>query len=309
LPLLLLALRIRLLTSEIIPAATDVNTPLWTMLFGFIKADNLYLNIVAVALTLITALAVNRLTNHYHFSQKQTNLPAFFYILFCSGFIMIQELQPILLFTPFFVFSMDRLFLEVASPRPMRYVFEATLWTSAASLLYGKGVWFFPLLLLAMEMMRILSFRGFLAAIIGFITPYLFAATWFFYNDTLAQYGEFLTETILNPVAFFKHNVMSHIYIIIASLFVVLGLLSAVRRLSMVKIVTRKYYRFVIWTVFFPSALVFTPYFSFDVLPMVAIGASVVSATMVASWQKSHTREIILLTLLITTLLTQWLVG
>ncbi len=309
LPLLLAGLRVRLFTAGALPPVGDVDTPLWSLLVESIKGNMLYINIAAVLLTLVSALAVNRLANHYHFIQKQTNLTAFFYILFTSGFIMVQELHPILLFTPFFIIAMERLFLAVAATQPMRYTFEAAFWTSVASLFYGKGIWFFPLLLLAMAMMRVFSFKSFMAAMIGLLLPYLFAATWFFVNNELKLFGDSLVESILTPVAFFNHNILSQIYLFSTVIFVVFGLLSAIRRLTTVKIITRKYYRFVIWVVFYPSALVFTPYFSFDVLPLVAIGASVLSATMVTFWQKSRFREMVILSLVILTLLTQWFVG
>ncbi len=309
LPLLLIGLRVKLLMNSQVPLTDDVNTPLWTFIYNTLKVNSNLLNITAILLTLLAALGVNRLTNHFAFTQRQTVLSAFFYIVFCSGFIMVQELHPILLFTVFAIISIERLFLAVAAPTPMRHIFEASVWLSFASLFYGKGVWFFPLLLLAMAMMRIANLKSFLAAIIGFALPHLFAATWYLYHDQLAWYGDMILEITFTPIAFFNHNLMSQVYLVFTSVFIVISLLSAIRRLTTIKIISRKYFRFIIWIVFYPIALVFTPYFSFDVLPIVAIGAAILSASMVSFWVKNRLREISILALIIITLTTQWLVG
>ncbi|MGV8829159.1 MAG: hypothetical protein ACWA6U_12675 [Breznakibacter sp.] len=309
LPILLVGLRARLLFHHQIPLLENVQTPLWELFYNTLKANPSYLHGAAIILTLISALAVNRLTNHYNFTQRQTNLAGFFYIVFCSGFIMVQELQPILIFVPFFIIAMERLFQGVIHPNPMRHCFEATLWVSTASLFYGKGIWFFPLLFLAMAMMRIFNLKSFIAASIGLILPYLFATTYYLLINQLQHYADTTLETMLTPIAFFNHTVISQIYLAVTTFFVLISLLSAIRRLTMVKIITRKYYRLIIWTVFFPSALVFTPYFSFDVLPVIAIGASVAAATMMHNWQKNSFKEAIILILISITVLTQWLVG
>lgn len=309
LPILLVGLRARLIFSHQIPLLENVQTPLWALFYNTLKANPSYLHAAAIVLTFISALAVNRLTNHYNFTQRQTNLAGFFYILFCSGLIMVQELQPILIFVPFFIVAMERLFQGVTYSTPMRHCFEAALWISTASLFYGKGIWFFPLIFLAMAMMRIFNLKSFIAALIGIILPYLFATTYYLLNNQLQHYADTTLETMLSPIAFFNHSIMSRIYLTITTIFVIISLLSAIRRLTMVKIITRKYYRFIIWTIFFPSALVFTPYFSFDVLPVIAVGASVVAATMMHNWQKTKIKEVILFILFVITLLTQWLVG
>ncbi len=309
LPVILIGLRARLLLSLELPLPGSAQTPLWELFYNTLKANPRYLNAAAILLTLISALAVNRLTNQYNFTQRQTNLAGFFYIVFCSGFIMIQELQPILVFIPFFIIATERLFLAASAPSPMRYCFEASLWVSAASLFYGKGVWFFPLLLLAMAMMRMFTFKSFMAALIGMFLPYLFASTYYMLTNRLAHYYDATIETILSPIAFFNHSLMSEIYLGVIISFVIICLLSAIRRLTTVKIITRKYYRFIIWILFYPSALVFSPWFSFEVWPLIAIGASVVAATLMHNWQKNSYKEAIILTLLTITILTQWFVG
>ncbi len=309
LPVLLIGLRVRLFLSVQIPLPESVQTPLWEFFYNTLKANPRYLHAAAIVLTLISALAVNRITNVYNFTQRQTNLAGFFYIVFCSGFIMNQELQPILIFVPFFIIAMERLFLAASSTVPMRYCFEATLWLSAASLFYGKGVWFFPLLLLAMAMMRIFNLKTFIAALIGIIIPYLFAATYYLLVNRLTQFSEVTFEAIISPIAFFNHNVMSKIYLATISLFVLISLLSTIRRMTTVKIITRKYYRFIIWILCYPLALLFTPWFSFDVWPLLSIGASVVASTLMYNWQKNSYKEAIVLIIITITILSQWIVG
>lgn len=309
LPVILIGFRARLLLSSHIPLQEHVETPLWMLFYNALKVNPRYLHAAAIVLTLISAMAVNRITNHYNFTQRQTNLAGFFYILFCSGLIMVQELQPIMIFIPFFIISMDRLFQGVVSTAPMRHCFEAALSLSVATLFHGKGIWFFPLLLLAMAMMRIFTMKSFMAATIGLITPYLFATTYYWFNNQLPWYADTTIETMVTPVAFFNHSILSRIYLSITAFFVVICLLSAIRKLTMVKIITRKYYRFIIWTVFYPSALVFTPYFSFDLLPLIAIGAAVVATTLMHNWQKKSFKEVIIAILVLISLLTQWLVG
>lgn len=309
LPVILIGFRARLIFSPVNYLAGEANTPLWSQLFGMLKNNQMYLYSAPVILTMISALAVNRLTNFYSFTNRQTNLSGFLYILFTSGFIMVQELQPILIFTPFFIISIERLFMAVAAPTPMRHSFEATLWASAASLFYAKGVWFIPLLIIGMWMMRIFTLKSLMAAITGLLLPYLFAFTWHLTNDSLKWFTDVTWEAIITPVAFFNHSTMSVTYLTVASALGLISLLSAIRRMGMIKIITRKYYRFIIWCIFFPVALVFTPYFSFDVLPLMAIGVAMMSASMFHYWHKDKLKEIVLLAFLIITLITQWTVG
>lgn len=309
LPVILVALRARLILDQRPIALDEVHMPMWELFLSALRGNSYAPTALAIVLTLIGALGVNRIANVYSFTEKQSNLAGYFYIVFSSAFIMVQQLQPILLFVPFFLIGIERLFIGATQQHPMRHCFDAGLVISAATLFYGKGIWFLGLLLLGMGMMRIFNLRSFMAVCLGILLPYLFSATWYAVKQQLPAYLDQILENFLSPVAFFNHNLMSEIYLGTASLFILIGMLSAVRRMTMVKIITRKYFRFMLWMVLFPLALIFTPYFSFDVFPILAIGASVMAASLILHWQKVAWQEFLALGFLALTLLTQWLVA
>jgi hypothetical protein len=253
--------------------------PLWEWLVRPVFGQSIFWAAVfSYVLAVMNAFTVNRLVGRYGLLGQQSVLPALFYGLLVSGFLSVQRLNVVWVFTFFFLLGIERIMGATSSSRKEARCLDASLLVGIGSLMYAKGLYLYPLLLVVMGVLRLLTVRTFLASLIGLLLPFILSAGYFF---IFGRTQEFLVYTLLNlfsNTGQFSHNLASQIYLSLMVLFTIAGILNVFRYLSVQKIITRKHFRVIIWIIFLTSAACLTPFFSVEIAPLVAIGPSVVLA-------------------------------
>jgi hypothetical protein len=226
------------------------DTILYNALFeswAHIKWLNLTLSF---ALIFTQALIYNYLVIQLNLLGRTTYLPAFFYLLiacmlpgnllFNSGIVAASFIVP----------AVYILMTAPADKRPLRTVFNVSILFSIGSLFYLQALFYFPFVLIAMAMLGLLTFRSSLVALIGFLVPYLYTVTYYFWIDDLAGYWERQYAKLVHfiPVSFPFHWAELVLYGLVI---VILGLslFKYITTRFTLKVIQRKIYN--VFTLFF----------------------------------------------------------
>jgi len=282
--------------------------PLWNLVISTLKSNHLLASLISMLIALIMMFSVNRIVNRYNLFNGQTNAPGFLYMLLVSGYLMAQKLHPVWFFTPLFMLSFERLFAASGQRKPMTWCFEASFWLSLGSLFYAKGIYFIILIWMIMFILRQMSLRALMASIIGLILPYLFSFVYYFWFDKSGWFLETIFENLVSPIAFYKHTIYSQVYNGFMIFLVFISIISVVRILPAIKIITRKHYRIFIWLIVLSMVAAITPYYSLEVMPIWAIGTSIVVGRFLSLIRRRFIQEIILGLIFVLTIAAQFLI-
>lgn len=282
--------------------------PLWNFVANILKGNHLMATIISMFIALILMFGVNRITNRYSLAIGQTSAPGFIYLLFISGYLMVQKLHPVWFFTPLLLLAIERLFSAYGHRKPMTWCFEAMFWLSLGTLFYAKGIYLSILIWMTMFILRLFTLRTFLATLIGLILPYLLAFGYYFWIDKHMWFIDLLFENLISPIAFFNHTLFSQWYngIIIAVVFV--AIMAVVRIMPMVKIVSRKHYRIFIWLIVLCVVASLTPYFSLEIIPVLALGSAIICNRFISVIRRTIIQDVLFLLLIIITISAQFLI-
>jgi hypothetical protein len=259
-------------------------------------------------IALIMMFGVNRVVNKHNLNAGQTTAPGFLFLVLVSGYLMVQKLHPVWFFAPLLLLSIERLFLAYGNRKPMAWCFEATFWLSVGSLFFAKGIYFLIFLWMIMFILRLFSLRAILASIIGAILPYVLTSGYFYLTDQLPWFIDLLVENFISPVAFFAHTIYSQLYNGFVIFLIFIAILVVVRILPTLKIISRKYYRIFVWLIVLCVIAALTPYYSLEVVPIMAIGASIVLSRFLNVIRRPIIQDVIITLLFGITLAAQFLI-
>nr|WP_319400967.1 hypothetical protein [uncultured Carboxylicivirga sp.] len=282
--------------------------PLWSLLLGALKGNHSLSTLISMLITLVMMFGMNRIVNRFGLSNNQTAMPGYLYLFLVSGYLMAQQLHPVWFFTPLLLLAIERLFSGGPHRNPMAWCFEASFWLSVGSLFYAKGIYFMILIWMIMFILRMFSLRSILASVIGLILPYIFAFGYYFIIDKSAWFADLAIENLISPIAFFSHTIFSQVYNGIIIFMVFMAILAVVRIMPVVKIITRKYFRIFIWLIVLAIVASLTPYYSLEVVPILAIGSSIVLSRFLNAIKKPIIQEVIFILLFVLSLSAQFLI-
>ena len=157
--------------------------------------------------------------------------------------------------------------------------FDASFLMGIGSLIYMKGVFLFPFILVAIGILRSLNIRNILAAFAGLLLPFILSFTYFFVVNKLPWFIQEIQENVLTNPGQYNHTVFSQLFMASIILLLALALLSTVRSLPLRKVKVRFYFRIFIWMLLLTTGVLLTPFFSMEMLPIAAVGASVLLAS------------------------------
>ncbi len=282
--------------------------PLWSLVISVLKSNHLLASSLSLLIALMMMFSINRVANRYTLFNGQTNLPGFLYMLLVSGYLMAQKLHPVWFFTPMLMLSIERLFSAYGERKPMTWCFEASFWLSLGTLFYAKGIYFIVFVWMIMFILRLMSMRSLIASILGMLLPYLFSFGYYFWYEQSGLFLEIMFENFVSPIAFFDHSIYSQIYNGILIFLVFISILSVVRILPAVKIITRKHYRVFIWIIVLSVTAAITPYYSLEVMPVWAIGTSIIVGRFLTLIRRTFIQDLFVLLLVIITIAGQFLI-
>ena len=285
----------------------DAPMPLCELAYNLFGGNKVLCSIMILFLLFLSIFGLNRINTKYQLLKRQSILPGLMFLIFVSGYTVVQQMLDVWFFIPFVVFAVDRMLGAVAKRETSVDVFNTIFLVSTGSLFFGKGIYFIPLFIWVMAVLNIISFRNILASILGLLLPYLLAFGVYFFNDRESIFFRNLHENIVSPVAYFDHTIYTKIYNGLMIFFIFIGILVMIRMLNTLKIITRKYLRVFIWIVIYGIILAATPFYSMEIVPVIGIGASMIIANYLESLRSKFWQEVIFTCFMAVTLALQWL--
>ncbi|MDR2915504.1 MAG: DUF6427 family protein [Tannerella sp.] len=137
-----------------------------------------FIYIIGLLLLTLTAFVMQRISDIEMLIRERTRLPFMLFMLLIStnaGLLPFREVSVVLLCLVFMIYE---LFNSYQSPEATGKLFNAGVLVGTAGLFMPQVLWFVPLLWIGMYQFRSLSFRSFMASLIGLLIIYWFVLAW-----------------------------------------------------------------------------------------------------------------------------------
>lgn len=309
-PFLVLALWVRYFFVDMthITSLDNPSMPLWEVLVDpYLGYSRFTAALASFVLVLLTGLSINRMVVRYGMLKQQSMMVLIMYGLLSAAFLSVQKLSPVWFFVFFFIIALERIFSGVLKHNSTAHCFDAAFLLSLGSLFYAKGVFFFPLLLIAIGVLRLANFRSVVATVLGLLLPFVLSFSWYFYQNKSFVFFESLRENLVANPGQYNHDLYSRMYMGFIIFLTALSILATVRQMGMQKIIVRRYHRVFIWVILLAAAAVLTPFFSMEMLPLAAVGAAVTLTGWLEAISHKGMKELLFFLIVIITLAGQFL--
>ncbi len=161
--------------------------PLYYWIAVFFDQHRFWSVVLGYIFMIIQAYMLNRVITDKGLVDRNSQLPALFYIVLMSNNFSLMGLHPVWFANFFLIISLDKIFDVFNEDDVFLEVFNVGFFISLASLFYIPALWFILLMISALFIYYLVNIRGLLASVIGFITPYGFMALYYFWHDRLGE--------------------------------------------------------------------------------------------------------------------------
>ena len=304
--LLALWARLYIIDMAHVTAFDNPTMPIWSAViipvFGY---SQLMAALLSTILAFLIAFSLNRVILKFGLIQQQSMLPFLVYALLSGAFLSVQKLNPIWIFTLFFILGIEQLFLGVNARKPQAKCFNASLLIGIGSLFFAKGILLYSFFFLAMTILRIANYKTITASLMGFVFPFAIAFAYYFYTDNVITLFSEINENLFSNPGQYNHNAFSKIYIGILILFNIISVVLSFGYMSSQKILTRRYFRCFTWLLFIMCGFVLTPFFSMEMMPVLSLISTVIIVLWLDKMKRKRIPEIVLMLLVVLAVLGQ----
>lgn len=248
-----------LLNASKIPLLSDqLRLPLYDSLFGYLQSMEFIRKILAFVLVLAVAFLLVRLNTRFIIINNRTYLPALVYIVLVSGIPDIQKLNPVLIST-FLMLLIIEIILESYRYESLFYgFFTAAFILGVGCLIYPFLFFYLVTLFAGIILLRQFNWREWSFVLMGFLTPFLFAFSYYYIfedkpNYVFGQYIPFFNHSY----DFQGYSLSVYIFLGITAFVMLIGSQFLVQAYSARKILSRRAYSLLLWVFLNSLALFF----------------------------------------------------
>ncbi|MCW3806090.1 DUF6427 family protein [Plebeiibacterium marinum] len=290
------------LKNNVVPVNVSGGMPMGDFLYQLNSTKWISL-VASFVCILLVSVGITRFNARYGLLNKQSALPAVVFVLLAGSITSIQLLNPVMISSVFIVISLSYLFEAYNYRKTMKECFIAAFALSLGSLFAYKIVLLFPLLIFVMIPLRVLSFKSFLASLIGFVLPWLFVFGYELMWGNMSEYLLLLKPLIVKFSGDFGYTLESFIYFGLIVLLFIASMVTAINELGKKKIFTRKQFVSLIWISVYIVALVPVTGGSVEFITLAAISLSILIAHLINSinswiWRNIFFFSVVALTVL-----------
>ena len=229
-------------------------------------------SILSLILLLALAFIVLQINNRFSFIRARTMLPAPLFIIMISGLVELHTLHPVYFAAFFVLVAIHRFFSAFDRVKPYSAVFDAGLYLGIAALFYFNLVVLFPALFFSVPILtRETRWREFVIVTLGFLLPFIFAASYALVTNHFLQLLYVYEQNTLTPNNHLRGNLPLQLYLGFLIILTVLGSFKILQQYDTKKVSTRKFF-----TVFF--LLFVTSLASFTFVPATSQEMLVITA-------------------------------
>ncbi len=225
-------------------------SPLYNLLFSWTFSNGVLSTIIAFAFVLGTALLWNYILVNDGLLPRNTYMPAMVTIVLLSYIPMMLRLTPLMPATLFLLMAIHLLLRSGPHDKAYQDTFSAGLLFSLAAMTNIYHVVFIPLIWISLMLYRSYSIRVWIISVLGIITPVLYLAFYFYWNDHLVSQLQLYIDFFRHfrfLAAFQPQQLMTYIIIGLITLLFLPAFFRFVGRLNEKLIVLRKSSMVIVW--------------------------------------------------------------
>jgi hypothetical protein len=223
-------------------------SPLYHLFFKFFGGLPIVCALISLALLIMEALLINHLLVENDIIPRKSLMAAFLYIIFLSLFNETIILNPALISGFFIILSLWLILRLYEEEEAYQHVFNIGTLISIASMFYFPSIVFMLIVWIGFIIYRVFKWREWFISIVGLICPYLFLASYYFWNDCLVEKfkGYVSAFDFIDPHSF---HPSSYVYVNLGflSLLILASLFKLLMIINEKQIRIRKFLSILIW--------------------------------------------------------------
>lgn len=215
--------------------------PLYQVVLMAFSQASWWATTIAAILLLFTGFVLNQLNARFRLIDEGTYLPGVLFVLIISSFHSIHQINPMLFAIFFLLIALHIVFPTYRIEKTIEPFFNSAFLISVGSLFYFPLIFFVLILFYFMLNSRSFYWREWVVALLGIITPYLFAFSIYFIIDKPLE----LLNTLQYQLSVPATNDTIDVRYIVFFFFISIMMFSSIfylRSNVIKKVVTRKYF-------------------------------------------------------------------
>lgn len=254
-------------------ARGEADNVLFAPIFQLTNDSPLLSVVLSAVLTLLLAFLINLLISRYQFIRIRTRLPAILFVILLGGFTGVHSLHPVYFASIFLLLALFRLFAVFDQPKAYTGVFDVGILLGTGALFYLHLAFLLPAFLIGVTVLsRSSQWRSYFILIIGFLLPFIFALSYFFYIDRFHELIDLFVLSITTRINHLLNNLPLQVYLGALVFFTIIASIDIAQHYDSKKVSSRKYFT-VLFLVFIFSlvSFVFVPATSQEMLVLTTI--------------------------------------
>lgn len=232
--------------------------PLHSFVFSLLKGNALLGTILSFILFMSLAFYLANFNTRLFFITERTLLPASLYVLAGGFLVSTHVFNPVFPATLLLLISMDSVMASYRKTGIAYNYFNASLFLSVGSLFYFNIIWFFPVILIGIFLIRTFSLRELILSLFGLLAPYIVVfAVYYISGSEIQLFANLLINNIVNPSAQYYWSPLLITILLIGTLLLIISLIHLIRIFPTKKIKTRKTFSLLIWILIIALAVYF----------------------------------------------------
>lgn len=247
--------------------------PLHSFIYSTLNGASGLGTVLSFLLMLTIAFYLANFNTRLFFITERTLLPASLYVL-ASGFLVsTQVFSPVFPATLLLMLAIDRVMAAYRKTGVAYNFFDASLILSIGSMFYFNIIWFFPVIIIGILLIRTFNIREMILALLGLLAPYLLVyAIYYVSGEEMYLFTELIISNIITPASSYYWSPLLITVLIVGSILLVVSLSHLISVFTSKKIKSRKTFSLLIWILILSLAVYFlVPSASVEILYILLI--------------------------------------
>lgn len=261
---LLFVLAILLWINEIINPIYNLGVyekspmPLYQLVLMLPVKASWWISIIACLIVLIQGFLLNNLSSKFRLINEGTYLPGILFVVIISSVHQLHQLNPLIFANIFLLLALHFIFPTYRIEKTVDPFYVSMFLISTGSLFYFPMIFFAIALFYFMLNTRSFYWREWVVAVLGLITPYVFAFSVFFMRRNMLDLVKTMQYQLSENASTNVLDVRYIAFFIFMSMVMISGSFYLYRNV-LKKVVTKKYYSllFFLWLLTFTMYLIF----------------------------------------------------
>lgn len=172
--------------------------PFYSLLYTLLSGVPVVQVIIGFLLLFVSTFILNTLLSRHGIVQKNTSMAGFIFMILMSSYPAFQTIHPAGIAVFFLLLILDQLLRAYNKEEPLDLIYSSGFLVATGSWFYFPFLFFFGLILVSFILFRFVRWREWVSSMFGFLTPFLFIGTYYFWFDRLTlKVNEYLGMLVL----------------------------------------------------------------------------------------------------------------